>query len=175
MLGKLIVFCTFFFMLGLGHVRAQEIDNRMKSLYVYNFTKYIDWPEETKKGNFVIGVLGDDELFHNFEHLCETKKVNGQKIVIKKLLANEEANGCQIVFIAKHESSRVVALTEITAHHPVMLVSEKGGMIKKGSNINLFLDDDDDNKTKFDINKKTVEIKGMKVSTFLLTLATTVY
>jgi hypothetical protein len=52
-----------------------------------------------------------------------------------------------------------------------VVVAEKIGAIKKGAGIELYLDEDDDNKTKFIINKKLLESKGLKLSTQLISLS----
>ena len=32
---------------------SYDTNAKMKALYVYNFTKYIDWPEQYKQGNLI--------------------------------------------------------------------------------------------------------------------------
>lgn len=154
---------------------SQEVDNRLKSIYVYNFTKYLDWPSESKKGEFIIGVFANQELYLDFLKLCDNKKVGLQKITIKQITTIEEAASCQIVFIPRKESSKITGINETTKNLPVLVVSEKDGWIKKGSSINIFIDDDDDNKTKFELNKRMLEMKGIKVGNALIPMAAHVY
>lgn len=40
-------------------VCAQDVNSKIKAIFIYNFTKYIEWPENQKQGDFVIGVLGN--------------------------------------------------------------------------------------------------------------------
>jgi len=56
----------------------QEMDtnSKIKAVYIYNFTKYIEWPEEYLMERFVVGILGKDEsLFNELEKMAKVKKV----------------------------------------------------------------------------------------------------
>ena len=38
--------------------QAEEANAKIKAIYIYNFTKYIEWPDSYKEGSFVIGFIG---------------------------------------------------------------------------------------------------------------------
>ena len=46
-----------------------EVDTnaKMRAMYVYQFTKYVDWPASSKQGNFVIGVIGNTHVYIGLE------------------------------------------------------------------------------------------------------------
>ena len=44
---------------------AQVEMSRAQANFIYNFTKFFDWPQTEKSGDFVIGVLGSKSLFTN--------------------------------------------------------------------------------------------------------------
>lgn len=153
--------------------RAQKVDYRFASLFMYNFTNYIEWPEPANsRANFVIGVIGDKHAVEALQVMASTKKANRTKpFVIKSITDLKEVGTCQMVFLTTKESIRVKEVIAAIGKQPVLLVSEKEGMAKKGVNINLFLDDNDGMKTKFELNKKLAQAQGFKVAGQLEALA----
>ena len=146
---------------------AQETNYKIHAMFMYHFTRYIEWPENKTTGDFVIGVYGNSEITKELEATALTKKANGRPIVIKKLKSSSEASQCHIIFIASSQSNEVQALQQTLGNSPVLLVSEKPGLAKKGSGINFIISDD---KLKFEINKSSIETKTLKVSGDLLKL-----
>ena len=56
------IFLVFLFISGLHSAKAQE--EKYIGLFVYNFTKYFDWPENTKTGDFKIQVESEGANDH---------------------------------------------------------------------------------------------------------------
>ena len=61
-------------------------------------------------------------------------------------------------------------LAKITEAAPILVVSEGIGMIRKGSFINLFLDEEED-RAKFEMNKSLLDKHGLKATNALVSLA----
>lgn len=166
-------FVILVFVLCCSNIRfcaAQDFNYRLLSLYVYNFGKHIEWPVSHKNGEFVIGVFGDTPLYQEVVKTTSQKSKGLQPIVVKKVETMEMLKSCHIVFVSKKESAKFKQIAETVRTEPVLIVTEQTGYARKGSCINIFLDEDDDNKTKYEINKTVVEGKGLKVSSDLLTL-----
>jgi len=68
-----------------GNCKAQETDYKAYTLFIYNFMKYIEWPEAQSKGDFVIAVLGDSPVNKELQTLAAGKKLKGRNIVLKKM------------------------------------------------------------------------------------------
>lgn len=134
---------------------------------MYHFTKYVDWPEAKKSGDFVIGVVGNSDIYKELETIAATKKAGTQTIVIKKISSPSEAASCHIAFISASQSGSLDQYLQSTASKPVLIVTEKNGLAKKGAGINFIIADE---KLKFEINKSSVESNSLKVSGDLLKL-----
>jgi hypothetical protein len=153
------------------YASAQNINYKLASLYVYNFTKYIDWPVKDKNDFFIIGVFGETPAFEEFKKMANTKKeVSGKKIVVEKIATIKELDKCAIIYIPLSQSHRLKEIKESLGTHPILIITEKPGMAHKGAGINLFLDEDDENKLKFELNKKAIESAGLHVSSQLVNL-----
>jgi hypothetical protein len=82
--------------------------SKIKVMFLYNFTKYIEWPKEYKQGDFIIGILGggSEALQKELEKLALTKKAGIQNIVIKKYNSLAEVDKCHMLFIPESHCYR---------------------------------------------------------------------
>lgn len=151
-----------------GHAKAQETDYKAYTLFIYNFMKYVEWPEAQSKGDFVLSVLGDSPINKELQNLAATKKLKGRNIVIKKCNTPEETVGSNLVYISGPKSSAMKTLKDLTKDKPVLLVGEREGLAKKGAGMSFVTMEDDE--LKFDINKKEIEQHQLKVAGSLINL-----
>jgi hypothetical protein len=135
---------------------------------IYRFTKYIDWPEDKKNGDFIIGVLGDTPLYDELKEFTANKTVAGQHILIKKFAPSATAFNCHILFISDEESDHIKKVVAYTAGTPTLLVTETEGVTRKGSCINFVQVDDH---LKLEISKTNIEKRNLDIATELLNLA----
>ena len=57
-------------------VKAQSTNYKSYALYVYNFMKYIEWPENNSNSKFVIALIGNSPIEKEFELLAKNKKLS---------------------------------------------------------------------------------------------------
>ena len=145
---------------------AQTADYKFHSVFIYNFTKYIQWPTEQQNGEFVIAVVGNSPVFDELNKITANKTVGTQKIVVKKFTSARELDNCQIVFVPG--AGNFEAVQEKLKGKAVLMITEKPGMAKKGSGINFVMQD---NKWKFELNEVMTQHAGLKVSKELAKLA----
>ncbi|MEO6669259.1 MAG: YfiR family protein [Ferruginibacter sp.] len=128
---------------------------------IYRFTKYIDWPDEKKSGDFVIGIIGDSPLYDEIESFTANKIVGKQKIVIKNFSASAKAYNCQVLFVNDDESRHLKRIATLTQGLPILLITESPGLALKGSCINFSIVDEH---LKLEINKKNLEQRHFSVA-----------
>jgi hypothetical protein len=163
-----ISFALLLFLGGAGSYRAQETDYKAYSLFIYNFMKYVEWPENSNKGEFVISVVGDSPINKELQELAENKKLKGRVIVFKRCNNPEEAVNSHLVFLPSSKSSLVKIFKEQTKGKPVLIVAEREGLARKGAGISFVTLEEDD--LKFDINKKDIEQHHLRVASSLINL-----
>lgn len=130
--------------------------------------KYIEWPENQSKGDFVLGVYGDSPILKELSILSSTKKLKGRNIVVKIINKPDEAAMCQLLYIPSSKSSALKQLKETLNGKPILLVGEREGLAKKGTALSFCTLEDD--ALKFDINKKEIEQRQLKISSSLIQL-----
>jgi hypothetical protein len=163
---RLVSLLTVFF-ITVSSQAQQASDYAVHANILYRFTKYIDWPEEKKSGDFIIAVLGDTPLYEELKTSMINKKVGNQKIIIKKFSGGATDFNCHILFISEDESSNIRKISSKTAGASVLLVSESEGLAQKGSCINFVIAAD---RLKLEINKANVEARQLGIASELLQL-----
>src|SRR3977135_4454540 len=83
--------------------RGQEPSDEytIKGMFIYNFTRYIDWSPGKAGNTFVIAVLGRSEIIKSLQQITANKKVNNGLILVRAVTSLSEAADCQIVFIPR--------------------------------------------------------------------------
>ena len=156
--------------LSLVNVCAQDVNSKIKSIFIYNFTKYIDWPENQKQGDFVIGVLGatNTNLIKELEKMSQISKVGSRNFTIKVFHSVDEIGKCQLLFISADKSGLISSAMQKVAKNNTLVIGENAGLIKKGAVINFVYHD---NKQKFELSKNNAEKAGLIVSSSLVNMA----
>jgi len=135
---------------------------------LYNFIKYVQWPNETEPGEFVVGVIGEDKVFNTLKQWYDGKPKGSKKYVIKQLANAEEAGTCQVVYVGKSKNKEFENIKNSTAGKSVLTITDGNGLGQKGSCINFKVID---GKLKFELNQATVNSSNLKVSGQLSSMA----
>jgi len=174
LLSKKIKISLFIF-LGLGltfaanaQMSSADPNAKIKAIFIYNFTKYIEWPSAAKQGDFVIGVFGKTNITSELEKMAILKKAGNQTIVIKQLTSVNDISNCQMLFIAADKSSQIGNVMAKIKNNSILIVSEDPGMAKKGSAINFV---PTGNKLTFELNRTAAQKHELNVSSSLNQLA----
>lgn len=144
-----------------------EIDYAIHANIVYRFTKYIDWPVSKKRGDFIIGIVGDSPLYKELKNFIANKRVGTQKIVLKQFPASQLTFDCHILFITEDKRNSLKKIAASTKGSSTLLVSESDGLARKGSCINFVVIEDH---IKLEINKTNIEERDLSIATELLSL-----
>jgi hypothetical protein len=151
--------------------RSQVV--KYKALFTVNFIRHIGWDEEARKGDFVIGVVKDKELYNILKGMSKGKKFGFQDVVIKEFKSPAEVTYCQVLYIpdninlSKHASTILNNLGNKNS----LIVTEKEGATKHGSMINFVIRND---KLKFEISKENAQKWGLQISSKLETMASAI-
>ncbi len=147
---------------------AKSQDYRIHSVFIYNFTKYIQWPSSEQSGDFIIGVLGNSPIVASLEKLAAERKIGTRSMIVKRFSSVADISKCHMLFIPERYSNDLEAALAKTAGQATLIMTEKNGLGAKGSNINFITVD---GKQRFELNRGATEKAQLKVSTELTSLA----
>lgn len=149
--------------------QAEEAGARIKAIYIYNFTKYIEWPENYKEGNFVIGVYGvNAPLTNELTKMAASKTVGSQRLEIRSISSPVDAAQCHIIYILSDNSSELGDVIAKLKGKSTLIVTDKAGMIRQGAGINFAIVE---NKQKIELNKANIEKYKLKVASTLVDMS----
>ncbi|MCI5057488.1 MAG: YfiR family protein [Flavobacteriales bacterium] len=152
-----------------GHAQGQfNTTARIQAMFVYNFTKYIEWPSDYKQGNFVIGVIGISPVLSELEKMAKTKKAVNQPIEVKRFSKVSEIEKCHMLIVSNNNAGNLSACLDKVRNYSTLVITEREGLARQGSGINFIIKD---SKQKFELNKNNVTKKDLKVSKSLESLA----
>jgi hypothetical protein len=138
------------------------------SMMVYNFTKYVQWPDHDASGEFVIGVIGNSEVYNTLSGWYGGKARGSKKYVIKRFASAADVTDCHVLFIDRGKSGEFEAINAKIKGKGTLVITDKNGLGEKGSAINFKTVD---NKLKFELNQKAIEASNLKVSGALSSMA----
>ncbi len=141
---------------------------KLHTVFIYNFTKHIEWPEKYRNGDFIIGVLGNSPITGELEALAATRKVGGQNMRIENYKNPDDIRQCHILYIPESQSGDIAAVLEVLKNKSTLIVTDKKGMARSGAAINFVVEG---SKQKFELNKSNATKYGLKVSSDLERLA----
>ncbi len=148
---------------------------QIKAAFLYNFAKFVEWPPEAFAepiSPIIIGVAGDESFEDILDHIVNDKMVQGRKLLVKRWKRNQSSHLYHILFIGAPESNALAEILQNIKGESVLTVGETDGFAQRGGVINFILSD---NKVRFEINRKSAETVGLKISSKLLALAKTVW
>jgi hypothetical protein len=143
-------------------------DYKFHSVFIYNFTKYVEWPDSYKQGDFVIGVLGKTQLTDYLDAMAKTKSVGSQPMALEKYNPPSSIDKCNILFVPVDQSDKLPEVVSKLDGKPTLIITEKEGLGSAGSGINFI---QVDGRWKFELNESAITAHNLKVSGELKRLA----
>jgi len=163
-------YITLLLVLTVGIETAVAQEERFMSLYIYNFTKYLEWPVETiKNTEFIIGVYGNSNMSKELSPLIGGKKIGNLSIKVKDVSNAGDFKNCQIVFVAKEKTPEIKSLAQNLSGLSVLMISEKPGFCSDGAHICFVLKNGNLN---FEISKSNLTKSHISANSALFSLGT---
>jgi hypothetical protein len=156
-------------MMAATAVTAQDRPtHEIHAAMLFNFIKYVQWPNEGDGGEFVVGVIGDDNVFNTLNQWYNGKQKGSKKYVIKKLTSATESSNCQVVYVGKAKNKDFEDIKNSISGKSILTITDGNGLGQKGSCINFKVID---GKLKFELNQATLTSSNLKVSSQLSSMA----
>lgn len=159
---------------------------QIKAAFVYNFVKFVDWPEE-KAGDqnepVIIGIIGKDPFGDSFGPIT-SKEIKGKKSVVRRFEGFEQLKKsrdadklieslrkCHLLFICSSDKDNLTEIIQYVRKFNVLTVGDMPNMLETGGIINFLVKE---NKVHFEINLIAAKQANLRIRSQLLRLATRV-
>lgn len=161
------VVTLFFLTLSSGFAQERPT-HELHSMMIYNFLKYVQWPGELNTGDFIIGVIGDDDVYNTLNTWYGNKNRGDKTLIVKKFNSVGEISSCQLLYIGSGADKDFETIHQKVLSEPTLTVTDKNGLGNKGSCINFRIVN---NRLKFELNQASVDAKNLKISSQLTAMA----
>ncbi|WP_430933398.1 YfiR family protein [Saccharicrinis sp. 156] len=138
-----------------------------KALFMFNFAKYIEWPNQESQKEFIIGVYGDDEIIAELNKLAAARKINNKSIVVANVSSPSEAGNANIFYVPSAKSGEIGKITSFFAGKSTLIITDNTNLCNKGAGINYTMQG---GKMKFEICKRNITSHHLNIDPKLVTL-----
>lgn len=149
---------------------AGDIEVKIKTAYIYNFTKFIDWPaDEGKPASepFRICVIGSDPIRTTLGELTN-REAKGRPIRVVRIKDLSALSSCHLLYISRSEEPQLAQILQRLQGMQVVTVSDILQFTQRGGMISFVTDKD---RVRVQINQRTAREAGVKLSAKLLEIA----
>jgi serine phosphatase RsbU (regulator of sigma subunit) len=176
--GHIFLYTVLLSLLFCAHAQSQKPDKtgdkaqtlaRLKTAFIYNFTKYITWPKEDRLSEFRICVMSIEakELSQQLNQLAKLRKFRDRipiRIIYGK--TSKDVKDCQMVVMSGFNKELVPVFNKIKGKG-ILMVAEN--LVDYKKSIISFVEAD--NRMNFIINTTKMAESGLKVNPELYKLA----
>lgn len=144
---------------------------QIKAAFLYNFTKFVDWPPErfeTGDSPIVIGVLGRNPFGDELSDVVEGREVNGRGLIARNLESPDDIEEVHLLFVASGEESLLDGSLDTLHESGVLTVGESEAFRDLGGIVTFTLQAD---RIRFFINRDSAREAELRISAQLLQLA----
>jgi hypothetical protein len=167
-----ILFFSFAFLFPKFIYAQQYTEYELKSAYIFNFAKFIDYPPNafnSDKDPFIIGVYGNDAFLEVLQTVIRGKTINNRSIIAISISQPDDAVNCKLLFFSKTTKNQTATLLEFLNGKSILTVGDdiedfcqKGGMINFTPQYSH---------KRFEINPDAATRANISISSKLLALA----
>ena len=152
-------------------VAAATTEFAVKAGFIYNFSKYIEWPANAVESNsYHLCVIGEDKREDSLDVLVG-KLVGNKPLTLTRNVKPANLKDCHMLFVIEDNNVHAEALLTEIAALPIVTISDSPDFILKGGMIGLIRDG---NRVGFEVNLKPANAVGIRMSVQLLKLAKSV-
>ncbi len=158
-----------------AYAEDPSLEYKVKVVYLYNFTKFVSWPDATLPGDtptLNICIVGKNPFGSLLEPITHIRNQD-RAITIEHIedIRTLEKRSCPILFISASEQDAVTELLQKTAQMHILTVSDIDGFARHGGIIGFVVKED---KVRLEINLSAARLAGLTISAKLLEIATVI-
>lgn len=154
----------------LGPPDPRAAEYQLKAAYLYNFARFVEWPEgafESPRTEIVIGILQPDPFGTVIDSLLQNRRAGGRPICVERFDPTQDAVPCHILFVPREVESQLDA-SWMEAPRFTLVVGESPGFAARSGMVNFF---EEEERLRFEINPQVIRSHGLRVNSKLLSLA----
>lgn len=162
---KRLLFVCIFFQIYSFSLAQTGRDYSQKTVNIIRFLTHVNYPLGTSIGDeFVVGIIGDEEVVRNMSINLNIEKARGKKIIVKNIERAKEIQGLHLLYYTKSASQKILLGRVFGAieGRPIIFITEEGkDYLKKGSDFNFL---SPKGTWRYEINVAQLQSRGFSMS-----------
>jgi hypothetical protein len=159
---------VFLLLLSCLPVKAQYNENIIKAAYIERIMRFVEWPVKDSLrslNTYIIGVYDENDFYNTLKEVFKDKPIKEHQVKIIPMKSPEQINTCNLCYISGRAISIISKFVDAANSSGILLMSASTDFCKAGVHINFYIEDE---KLKFEINEKSMNSAGFKVSYLLM-------
>ena len=157
-------------------VGADVSEYTVKSAYLFNFARFVDWPDSAfakSTSPLLIGIVGEDPFGSALTEAVSGKSVGTHPLEVRRFGAYDKSlagslKKCQILFVSYSEKENAREILQSLEGTPVLTVSEIEKFLVMGG---MILFDQEGAKIVLSVNPNRATDEGLSISSKLLSVS----
>lgn len=153
----------------------QPSDTEIKLVYLYNFTKFVSWPDsafESSNAPFRLCIFGDQPVQELIASLrSKTTAGRNFEVLFPKQLS--DISTCHIAFLHRISATMSKRIVRLAPQSPTLLVSDLAGFASEAGIIEFIIDEQ--NRVRIKVNLANANQRKLTISAKLLETALHTY
>lgn len=146
------------------------LENDVKAAFLFNFTKFVDWPEAAFEGTgdpLRMCVVADAAFTASVDRIITGETVRGRPL--RRVVPDaSELPRCHVLYVGTAETDQADKLLSSVGRAPVLTVGETPQFMAHGGAIAFILVN---GRVRFDVHLRNAERAGLTISSKLLRVA----
>lgn len=165
------VACCVLALLGAPLRAAAPSEYALKSVFLYNFCRFIEWPSSafsSPNEPLIIGIVGEDPFGPLLNEAVAGETYHGRPIRIEHYRSARDIKRCHLLFVSRTEAGQTAEILAAVTGKNVVTVGENDAFIDRGGMIALTAEQ---SRVRLRINPVTLRAANVEVSSKLLRVA----
>jgi hypothetical protein len=142
--------------------------DEVEAAYLFNFGKFVRWPEGSVRGPMSICVVGEPPLAETLKRLVSGEQIDGHPVEVRTVLRPEAESGCDVLYLGGGAHNTLEAFVRAAERKPILTVSDAPEFLDHGGILQFLLVEDH---VRFAVNLDTAGRSGLSLSSELLKVA----
>ena len=148
---------------------ALPTDYEVKAAFLYNFAKFVRWPDDVAPGpTFVLAIVGDDPFGDVVDRAFHGKTVLGRPVEIRRTRSVREAAAAQMAFIGASERAHLAQVLAALKGESVLTVGDMDRFADGGGMVGFRLTN---STVRFELNLRELRQARLQMSSQIIRLA----
>ncbi len=162
---RLVSLNIFFLFLYLPSVLGQLTEEVIKSNFVVNMIKFVEWEDADSIGRYTIGVMAKDEVFEQFRNVARSVRIRNKSLDVVQFRRLNDIGGVDILYVGGRNNKFARRIWDIALREKILMITDSC-VFRESTMINLL----DLNKPgrQFEINRENLDKANFVVSPKLL-------